>query len=92
MPKSSYFYQHNIMSRPDKYADIRNEITSIFDDSGNSYGYRRVHALLKRKAITLSEKVVRRIMKEESLFIKKVRCRKYSSYANEISEAVPNLL
>ncbi len=92
MPKSSYFYQHNIMARPDKYTSIRNEIADIFDDSGNTYGYRRIHAMLKRKSITLSEKVVRRIMKEERLLIKKVRIRKYCSYAGEISEAVPNLL
>jgi transposase InsO family protein/transposase-like protein len=92
MAKSSYFYQHGNLSRPDKYASVRNEITNIFDDSGNTYGYRRIHAMLKRNSITLSEKVVRRIMKEEHLLIKKVRIRKYCSYAGEISEAVPNLL
>lgn len=52
----------------------------------------RVHAMLKRKSIVLSEKVIRRIMKEENLIIKKVRIKKYSSYIGEISESVPNLL
>lgn len=92
MSKSSYFYQHSKKSCPDKYKDIRKEIVAIFDESGHTYGYRRVHAMLKRKSIILSEKVIRRIMKEECLFIKKVRIKKYSSYAGEISEAVPNLL
>ena len=90
--KSSYFYQRSIKSRPDKYITLRKEISAIFDESGNTYGYRRVHAMLRRKSIVLSEKVIRRIMKEESLTIRKVRIRKYSSYAGEISEAVPNLL
>ena len=48
--------------------------------------------MLKRNSITLSEKVVRRIIKEEHLFIKKVRIRKYSSYIGEVTPAVPNLL
>lgn len=90
--KSSYFYQRSIKYRPDKYITLRKEISAIFDESGNTYGYRRVHAMLRRKSIVLSEKVIRRIMKEESLTIRKVRIRKYSSYAGEISEAVPNLL
>lgn len=90
--KSSYFYQRSIQSRPDKYKTLRKEITTIFDESGNTHGYRRVHAMLRRKSIVLSEKVIRRIMKEESLKIKKVRIKKYSSYAGEISEAVPNLI
>lgn len=80
------------MSRPDKYECARHEIMNIFNDSGNTYGYRRIHAMLKRKAITLSEKVIRRIMKEEHLIIKKVRIKKYCSYVGEISEAVSNLL
>ena len=92
LSKSSYFYQHNIITRPDKYAKVRNTIVTIFDKSGNTYGYRRVHAMLKRNSITLSEKVIRRIMKEERLIIKKVRIRKYCSYMGEISEPVPNLL
>lgn len=92
LPKSSYFYQHNRMNHHDKYEDIREEIVTVFTESGDTYGYRRIHAMLKRKSITLSEKVIRRIMKEEKLIIKKVRIRKYSSYMGEISDAVPNLI
>lgn len=40
----------------------------------------------------MSEKVIRRLMKEENLIIKKVRIKKHSSYKGEISPAVPNLL
>ncbi|MCR5672038.1 MAG: IS3 family transposase [Butyrivibrio sp.] len=90
--KSSYFYQHSIQKKPEKYAVIRELITSIFSESGETYGYRRVHAVLKRRTITVSEKVIRRLMREERLTIKKVRIRKYSSYQGEISEAVPNII
>ena len=90
--KSSYFYQHNALMKPDKYVTLRSKIREIFFDSGESYGYRRIYLILKRNYITVSEKVVRRLMKEESLIIKKVRIRKYSSYKGEITPAVPNLI
>ena len=40
----------------------------------------------------LSEKVVRKLMFEENLFVKFSRRKKYSSYAGEITPAQPNLL
>lgn len=90
--KSSYFYPRSVQKRPDKYQIMRSKIRKIFQDSGNTYGYRRLHAVLKRNSIVLSEKVVRRIMKEEHLTIMKVRIRKYCAYKGEISPAVPNLI
>ena len=92
LSKSSYFYQHHAHNKPDKYHEIRCTISSIFDESGKTYGYRRINALLKRKCIKISEKVVRRLMKEEHLLIKKVRIRKYNSYKGEVTPAVPNLI
>lgn len=92
LSKSSYFYQHNAIIRPDKYKAVRDTISTIFYESGDTYGYRRVHAMLKRNSITLSEKVIRRIMKEEKLLIKKVKIRKYCSYMGEISAPAPNVI
>lgn len=90
--KSSYFYQHHANQKDDKYKGTRTMIREIFMDSGNTYGYRRIHAAIKKNNIVISEKVIRRLMKEENLEIKKVRIRKYSSYKGEISPAVPNLI
>ena len=42
--------------------------------------------------LTVSEKIVRRIMKEEQLQVKIKRRRKYSSYQGEISPAVPDII
>lgn len=40
--------------------------------------------------MTVSEKVVRRLMKQDRLTVKSVRKRKYNSYKGEITPAVPN--
>ena len=90
--KSSYYYQEHSMLKVDKYAIIRNRIKELFIENSGRYGYRRIHALLRREDIIISEKIVRRIMKEEQLVVKIKRTRKYNSYQGEISPAVDNII
>jgi transposase InsO family protein len=56
------------------------------------YGYRRLQASLTRQCVTLSEKVVQRLMKQESLVVPKPKRRRYASYLGEISPAPENLI
>ena len=70
LPKSSYHYQENNLSQPDKYFSLRIRIKELFAESKKRYGYRRIHALLKRETIIVSEKIIRRIMQEENLVVK----------------------
>lgn len=90
LSKSSYYYQEAAKKKPDKYSDIRNRICQLFHENKQRYGYRRIHGLLNRKNITVSEKVVRQIMLEEGLIVILKRCKKYNSYQGEISPSVPN--
>lgn len=90
LSKSSYYYQESVKRKPDKYADIRNRIRLFFNENKKRYGYRRIYGLLKREHITVSEKVVRQIMQEESLTVICKMRRKYNSYQGEISPSVPN--
>lgn len=92
MSKSSYCYQANRLRGPDKYAALRTEIHTLFHMVDGRYGYRRIHASLKNSGIVVSEKVVRRLMKQDGLTVQCIRQKKYSSYAGEISPAVPNLV
>ena len=92
LPRSSYFYNKHAICRADKYIDLRNEIKGIFSDSGNCYGYRRIREMLKRRGQSISEKIVRRIMKEEAIVVRFVKQRKYNSYMGEISPEVENLI
>ena len=90
--KSSYCYNAAVLRAPDKYADVRSRVTDLFYSVSKRYGYRRIHVLLKRENIIVSEKVVRRIMREESLVVPFVKMKKYSSYVGEVTPAVENLV
>jgi len=92
MAKSSYCYQQAVLDGPDKSADLRVKIRTVFDESSSRYGYRRIHSSLKNEKLTVSEKVVRRIMQEEKLIVPNVKRKKYSSYKGEITPAVPNVI
>jgi len=90
--KSSYCYQECSKSKPDKYAEVRNQIKTIFNENYMSYGYRRIYGTIRRMGIIISEKVIRKIMKEDGLRVRIIEQRKYSSYKGEISPEVPNIL
>ncbi len=76
MSRSNYYYQAKLLSRKDKYRHLREGTIRIFKDNKGGYGYRRIHAELRKLKIEVSEKIVRRIMKEEDL---KVGIRKTKS-------------
>ena len=92
MAKSSYCYQESVIRRPDKYAELRQDIRKAFDEASNRYGYHRLHMVLTTDGSIISEKVVRRIMHEEGLVVYQKHHRKYNSYKGEISPAVENLI
>lgn len=92
--KSSYEY-HRARLGSDRDADIRPLVREAFGGSGAAYGYRRVHAELRRRGVRASEKRVRRVMAEEGLVARSAARspHRYSSYRGEGGRAVaPNLL
>ena len=91
--KSSYEYHRARLGR-DKYARLREEVRAIFEEGGGAWGYRTVRARLGRRGVRVSEKVVRRIMREEGLRVvyNKRRRRGWSSYEGEVSKAPENLV
>ncbi|MCR5694578.1 MAG: IS3 family transposase [Clostridia bacterium] len=92
LSKSSYYYQISAINAKDKYAKLRDKITNLFHNNRDIYGYRRIHTLLYNEGFTVSEKVIRRIMKEEGLMVKQCKRLKYSSYKGEITPAANNLI
>ena len=91
MAKSSYCYQV-IAINTDKYADLVTKVKDAFEESSSRYGYRRIHSLIKSAGTIVSEKVVRRVMREENLVVPNIKRKKYSSYKGEISPEVENIV
>lgn len=76
----------------DKYVGVRQSITEIFESNHRCYGYRRLQASLAREQGPISEKVIQRLMKQESLVVAKPKRRRYASYLGEISPAPENII
>lgn len=87
--KSSYEY-HRARLGTDRDAPTRPLVAAAFEACGRR-GYRAVHAQLRRDGVRVSEKVVRRLMRELGLSARRRRRRRWSSYAGEVSPAPPNL-
>ncbi len=92
LSKSSYFYKKTVLNGPDKYQSLRQEIREAFAAANGCYGYRRLHAALKDLGRSVSEKVIRRLMKAECPIVPNVKRGRYGSYMGEISPAVENVL
>ena len=92
LARSSYFYHRTRAAAGDKYVQVRQFITEIFESNHRCYGYCRLQASLTRQDVAISEKVVQRLMKQESLVVPKPRKRRYASYLGEISPAPENLI
>jgi putative transposase len=92
MPRSSYFYHRARGEVADKHAEVHRIMTDIFESNYRCYGYRRMQASLARESMNVSEKVVRRLMKQQSLVPNVRGRRRYRSYIGEISPAPDNLL
>ena len=90
--KSSYEYHRGRLGT-DKYESLRAEIRELFEMGSQTFGYRRIWAHLRRRGKRVSEKVVRRIMREEGLaVIRPNRAKKYCSYKGEITDAPKHLI
>jgi transposase InsO family protein/transposase-like protein len=92
LPRSSYFYHRARVKVADKYVEVRLAMADIFQRNYRCYGYRRLHASLSRQSVKISEKVVRRLMKQECLVAIARRRRRFGSYMGEIAPAPDNLL
>ena len=92
LARSSYFYHRARLRAADKYGGVRRTIADIFALNHRCYGYRRIQASLGRQHVFISEKVVRRLMRQECLVVAAKRRRKYGSYLGEISPAPDNLI
>ena len=87
--RSTFYYQLNRIKEPDKYKEIKEEITAIYHENKGRYGYRRITLELHNRGFVINHKTVRRLMKELGL-----QCfvRAYKSYKGEVGKICDNLL
>lgn len=95
LARSTYYYERTAIAAGDKYAELRKRVSEVFHAARDARGYRYVTAMLRRgdEPVVVSEKVVRRIMREDGLAVLyNKKAKRYSSYVGEVSEAPDNLV
>lgn len=91
LPRATYYYYAKRRTQPDKYSEIKEQITEICTENKGRFGYRRITAVLHNRRYHINHKTVQRLMKELGI-ICRVRMKKYHSYKGEVGKIAPNLL
>lgn len=82
-------YERGAIGAGGRYAGVRVRVTGLFEDGGRMWGCRTIHRLLRldeSDPLSVSEKVVRRIMREEDLRpVCLKRSKRWNSCAGEIT-------
>ena len=89
--KSTYFYTIKTLDRFDPDKQVKDLITTIFNENKARYGYRRITLELKNRGHYINHKRVKRLMKILGLFGVRPKA-KYKSYKGEVGKVCKNLL
>jgi transposase InsO family protein len=76
---------------PDKYSQLKEQITEIYAENRGRYGYRRITDELHNRGYVINHKTVQRLMKQLGI-VCRVRMKKYRSYKGDVGKIAPNLL
>lgn len=79
------------MNSPDKYEEVKSNITQIYHENKGRYGYRRITLELRNRKYIINHKTVQKLMNQLELKCM-VRIKKYKSYRGKIGKIAPNLL
>lgn len=96
MSKSSYEYARSSLARREARREaVAERVRAAFEASGRTYGYRRVRASVESGAdggepMRVSEREVRRAMREGGMEARRTRRRRWSSYGGETDERPAN--
>lgn len=91
MPRSIYYYYIIQAKKPEKYKDIKKEITAIYHENYRRYGYQRITIELRHRGYCIRHKTVQQPMADLKLKCM-VRFKKYRSYKGEAERTAPNLI
>lgn len=92
LARSTYYYHVARLDKPDKHAELKTEITRLFELHKKRLGYRRIHLLLRRSGWLVTKKLVWKLMNQLGLKSKVRIKRKYVSYQGNVSHIAQNRL
>ncbi|MEG0956624.1 MAG: IS3 family transposase [Citrobacter sp.] len=91
LARATYYYHVKRRTQPDKYSEIKEQITNIHMENSGRYGYRRITMELCNRGYVINHKTVQRLMRETGI-VCKVRMKRYHSYKGTVGKIAPNLL
>ncbi|WP_163030091.1 IS3 family transposase, partial [Pseudomonas viridiflava] len=90
LARSTFYYQVQVLSRPDPDAALKQMIETIYHQERGLYGVRSITAVIRNSGIQVNKKVVERLMAE--LGLKSiVRPKKYRAYKGVVGTIAPNV-
>lgn len=90
LARSTFYYQVRALQKPDKHADLKATIQSLYHEHEGRFGYRRITLAIRKKE-PVNEKRVQRLMEDMNLK-SLVRPKRYRSYKGLVGKIAPNLL
>jgi len=72
--------------------ELAEMIRGVFEESGRTYGYRRVHAELVRDGVEVDDDLVRRLMRAAGLVPVQVKRRRGLTVADQAAGPIPDLV
>ncbi|SHH47548.1 Transposase InsO and inactivated derivatives [Massilia sp. CF038] len=91
LPRSTFYYQQQVATRPDKHAALKQCIRKVFARHSGRYGYRRVTEAVRKLGKPINHKTIQNLMVKMNLK-SVVRPKKYKSYKGEVSLTATNVL
>lgn len=91
LARSTFYWQLACSKKPDKYADDKRQILTLFHKHKGRYGYRRITLARRREGSLLNHKTVQRLMQQLDL-ASCIRRKKYTSYKGRYGKAAGNVL
>jgi transposase InsO family protein len=89
--RSTYYYYLKTFNKPDKYADVKQQILGIWHKHKGRYGYRRITLELRNRGTFINHKTVQKLMRMLELKCM-VRIKKYKSYKGDVGKIAPNII
>ncbi|MEG2569234.1 MAG: IS3 family transposase, partial [Acinetobacter sp.] len=91
LARSTFYWQLACAKKPDKYADDKHRILTLFHKHKGRYGYRRIMLAGRWEGSYLNHKTVQRLMQQLGL-TSCIRRKKYNSYKGRYGKAAGNVL